>query len=159
MKNMKIINRILFTGCISVFAVFGAAAQNLNPTVSVTREYEGKLLEVHKPSLDMNVPDSLTQFNLDFDYSVFENPYQGSYDFKPYSLDMRPAPEPYSGRSLYLKAAAVNTVTSALTEKARWILLTAAMTGTTWKPRPESRAGLISAGECSRSMQDITGYM
>ena len=106
MKNMKIINRILFTGCISVFAVFGAAAQNLNPTVSVTREYEGKLLEVHKPSLDMNVPDSLTQFNLDFDYSVFENPYQGSYDFKPYSLDMRPAPEPYSGRSLYLKAGA-----------------------------------------------------
>ena len=56
---MKIINRILFTGCISVFAVFGAAAQNLNPTVSVTREYEGKLLEVHKPSLDMNVPDTV----------------------------------------------------------------------------------------------------
>ncbi|MGM9741993.1 MAG: hypothetical protein ACI3ZC_02920 [Candidatus Cryptobacteroides sp.] len=103
---MKTIYRIFFTGCLSAFAVFNAAAQSLNTTVSVTREYEGKLLEAHKPSIKMNVPDSLTQFNLDFDYSVFENPYKGSYDFKPYTLDMRPAPEPYSGRSLYLKAGA-----------------------------------------------------
>ena len=55
----------------------GLSAQNLNPTVSVSREYEGKLMEVSKPSVNMAVPDSLTEFNLKFDYSVFENPYRG----------------------------------------------------------------------------------
>ena len=68
----------------------GLSAQNLNPTVSVTREYQGKLMEVSKPSVKMAVPDSLTEFNLKFDYSVFENPYKGSYEFKPYNMDMRP---------------------------------------------------------------------
>ena len=84
----------------------GLSAQNLNPTVSVSREYEGKLMEVSKPSVNMAVPDSLTEFNLKFDYSVFENPYRGSYDFKPYNMDMRPDAEPYSGRKFYLKAGA-----------------------------------------------------
>ncbi len=81
-------------------------AQNLNPTVSVTRAYEGKLMEVHKPMQVMAVPDSLTRFDLDFDYSVFDNPYKGAYDFKPYELEMKPEPEPYGGRRLYLKAGA-----------------------------------------------------
>ena len=84
----------------------GLSAQNLNPTVSVTREYQGKLMEVSKPSVKMAVPDSLTEFNLKFDYSVFENPYKGSYEFKPYNMDMRPESEPYSGRKFYLKAGA-----------------------------------------------------
>ena len=55
-----------------------ASAQNLDPTVEVRRTYEGKLLEAHKPQLSMSVPDSLTRFDLDFDYSVFETPYKGS---------------------------------------------------------------------------------
>ena len=33
------------------FIALSAGAQNLNPTVSVTRDYEGKLMEVHKPSI------------------------------------------------------------------------------------------------------------
>ena len=57
------------------FIALSAGAQNLNPTVSVTRDYEGKLMEVHKPSMAMFVPDSLHRFDLDFDYSVFANPY------------------------------------------------------------------------------------
>lgn len=83
-----------------------AEAQNLNPTVSVTRDYEGKLVEIHKPMQTMAVPDSLLRFDLDFDYSVFDNPYRGAYDFKPYVLEMRPQAEPYTGRKLYLKAGA-----------------------------------------------------
>lgn len=58
----------------------GAAAQNLNPTVSVTRTYEGKLMDVHKPMETMAVADSMSRFDLDFDYSVFDNPYRGAYD-------------------------------------------------------------------------------
>ena len=60
------------------FVALSAGAQNLNPTVSVTRDYEGKLMEVHKPSMAMFVPDSLHRFDLDFDYSVFANPYKGA---------------------------------------------------------------------------------
>ena len=55
-------------------------AQNLDPTVEVSRAYEGKLMEVHKPVLAMEVPDSVMQFDLEFDYSVFESPYKGSYE-------------------------------------------------------------------------------
>ena len=68
------------------FVALSAGAQNLNPTVSVTRDYEGKLMEVHKPSMAMFVPDSLHRFDLDFDYSVFANPYMGAYYSKPYVL-------------------------------------------------------------------------
>lgn len=83
-----------------------ASAQNLNPTVSVSRAYEGKLMEVHKPMQKMFVPDSLMRFDLDFDYSVFDNPYKGSYEFKPYALEMKPEASEYAGRKLYLKAGA-----------------------------------------------------
>lgn len=85
---------------------FIASAQNLDPTVEVNRAYEGKLLEVHKPELEMAVPDSIRSFDLDFDYSVFENPYKGSYDFKPYQLLMRPMASERDFNSFWLKAGA-----------------------------------------------------
>lgn len=103
---VRIYKKIFFGAALFIAGMEASSAQNLNPTVSVTRAYEGKLMEVHKPALPMNVPDSLTKFNLDFDYSVFDNPYKGSYDFKPYSMQMKPQAEPYSGRTLYLKAGA-----------------------------------------------------
>ena len=83
-----------------------ALAQNLDPTVVVDRAYEGKLMEAHKPALEMAVPDTVMRFDLDFDYSVFENPYKGSYEFNPYLLSMKPsAPTDEAGR-LYLRAGA-----------------------------------------------------
>ena len=69
---MKMISRYICVVCAAV-AGFSAAAQNLDPTVVVDREYEGKLMEVHKPALQMAVPDSVTRFDLDCDYSVFES--------------------------------------------------------------------------------------
>ena len=53
-----------------------AYGQNLNPTVEVTNAYEGGASSINKPAQQMAVPDSVTRFNLDFDYSVFEKPYQ-----------------------------------------------------------------------------------
>ena len=85
---------------------FAAGAQNLDPTVVVNRAYEGKLMEVHKPMLEMVVPDSLRQFDLDFDYSVFENPYKGSYEFKPYELLMKPVSADMDKSVFWLKAGA-----------------------------------------------------
>ena len=59
--------------CAAVFATaLTAGAQNLNPTVEVTNQFEGKVMEVAKPVIDMAVPDSLLRFDLEFDYSVFE---------------------------------------------------------------------------------------
>ena len=85
-------------------------AQNLDPTVVVNRTYEGKLLEVHKPVIEMAVPDSVQQFNLDFDYDVFENPYKGSYDFKPYQLLLKPVSSDVDMPALWLKAGAGYTL-------------------------------------------------
>ena len=76
-------------------------AQNLDPTVEVSRAYEGKLLEVHKPVMPMSQPDSVSQFNLKFDYSVFDNPFKGSYEFNPYMLNMRPEPAAFDGKTFY----------------------------------------------------------
>lgn len=87
-------------------SVSAAVAQNLDPTVEVSRAYEGKLMEVSKPVRDVNVPDSVGTFRLDFDYSVFENPYRGAYEFSPYLMDMRPSSSVYEPRSFYLKAGA-----------------------------------------------------
>lgn len=101
--------RNIFVIC--VFCAFsgffqGLGAQNLDPTVEVTREYEGKLMEIHKPMLEMSVPDSLTHFALDFDYSVFDSPYRGSYDFNPYLLSMKPSMADMGENRMYLKAGA-----------------------------------------------------
>ena len=80
--------------------------QNLNPTVEVTNIYQGNPSEVHKPQTNMAIPDSLMRFDMDFGYEVFEKPYQGAYNFKPYMLEMRPDKDAYRGRKLYLKAGA-----------------------------------------------------
>ncbi len=100
MKNIFVIS--IFS---CIFAV-SAAAQNLDPTVEVSREYEGKLVEVHKPAFTMAVPDSVTRFALDFDYSVFENPYKGSYEFNPYLLTLKPSVSGSGESRFYLKAGA-----------------------------------------------------
>ncbi len=100
MKRIYLVSAaMLMTAAVS----FG---QNFNPTVEVTNTYQGNASEVHKPLLEMNVPDSLLRFDLDFDYEVFEKPYQGAYSFKPYMLNLRPAKDAWRGRKLYLKAGA-----------------------------------------------------
>lgn len=91
---------------VAVLAGQRLSAQDLDPTVEVSRSYEGKLMEVHKPVLKMAVPDSVTRFDLDFDYSVFESPYKGSYEFSPYAMDMRPSASVEKRNNLYLKAGA-----------------------------------------------------
>ena len=93
---------------LTVLAAFlqTSKAQNLDPTVEVNRAYEGKLMEVHKPVLKMEVPDSVMQFDLEFDYSVFESPYKGSYEFNPYLLSMKPGTVPDGSRNFYMRAGA-----------------------------------------------------
>ena len=83
-----------------------AYGQNLNPTVEVTNAYEGGASSIAKPAQQMAVPDSVTRFNLDFDYSVFEKPYQGAYEFTPYYVQLKPTPKASTTEKFYLRAGA-----------------------------------------------------
>ena len=94
-----------FAAAVSLVS-YSVSAQNLDPTVEVSRDYEGKLLVAHKPILDMAVPDSVYRFDLDFDYSVTDTPYKGAYEFVPYSVDMSLEPKQLDENVFYLKAGA-----------------------------------------------------
>ncbi len=85
---------------------FGLSAQNLNPEVQVTNEYVSQINDVVKQGPAMTVPDSMLRFDYHFDYSVFETPYKGAYEFSPYSVSITPAAGGYDGRKLYLRAGA-----------------------------------------------------
>ena len=89
---------------------FAAAAQTFNPTVVVTNDYEGKTIEARKKDLPMSVPDSLNKFDLSFDYSVFDHPYRGAYEFVPYAMDIRPEAAPESKKLLYINLGAGYTL-------------------------------------------------
>ena len=81
-------------------------AQNLNPEVQVTNEYETRIADVVKQGPAMTIPDSMLRFDYHFDYSVFESPYKGAYEFYPYSVTITPAAGGYDGRKLWLSAGA-----------------------------------------------------
>ena len=82
------------------------SAQNLNPTVEVTNDFQGKLMEVEKHGVQMAVPDSLLKFDWNFNYSVFDNPYKGAYEFSPYRIEMKPDATVRDNRRFYLRAGA-----------------------------------------------------
>lgn len=90
----------------ALVAALPAAAQNLNPEVQVTNDYETHMSDVHKAGTPMAIPDSLMQFSTVIDYSVFKTDYQGAYDFSPYAISMEPEAKPYEGSRLYLRAGA-----------------------------------------------------
>ena len=104
----KIICRILPAILSAAFnlSLQTAGAQNIDPTVEVTRQYEGKLAEVHKPVQTMPVPDSLQHFDLEFEYNVYDSPYGGTYSFDPLVLDMTPGAADFGRRTFMLKAGA-----------------------------------------------------
>ena len=79
MRRHTIAAALLF--CLLPFPL-KTAAQDLNPTVEVSRQYRGSLLDSEKPSVPMAMPDSVLRFDLEFDYSVFDNPFKGSYEFR-----------------------------------------------------------------------------
>lgn len=84
----------------------GAAAQNLNPTVEVTNTYRREASGIEKPDQLLPLPDSVSRFNYDFDYTVRSTPYRGSYEFKPYNVQLRPNARPDSQNTLYAKLGA-----------------------------------------------------
>ena len=84
----------------------GAAAQNLNPTVEVTNTYKREASGIDKPDQLLPLPDSVTRFNYDFDYTVRNTPYRGSYEFKPYNVQLKPVARPVTESVLFAKFGA-----------------------------------------------------
>jgi hypothetical protein len=82
------------------------AAQNINQSVQVTNDYVTRFADFQKQGPALQVPDSLYRFDYDFDYSVFETPYKGSYEFAPYRIAVTPEARLYDGNTLYLRAGA-----------------------------------------------------
>lgn len=106
---MTMMKKIIATILPAVLCVT-ALAQNLNPTVDITNTYVSKAGEGAKVVPQIQLPDSLTQFNYNFDYSVFDAPYKGAFEFSPYSVNFSPDPTPYGGRTLFVRAGAGYTL-------------------------------------------------
>jgi hypothetical protein len=100
MMRKYIVSAVLFSLPLCAFS------QNINPTVQVTNDYQGKIMEVHKGELPVSVADSLLKFDWNFDYAVTDNPYRGAYDFSPYLIDTTPEATPLKQSKLYLRAGA-----------------------------------------------------
>ena len=83
-----------------------AAAQSLNQTVSITNKYLTGSDGEEKLYAPVALPDSLTRFNYKFDYSVFETPYKGAFEFSPYSIRLVPDPSVPDSRNLFVRAGA-----------------------------------------------------
>lgn len=104
LNNMRIERYIVALAALG-FAV-AVKAQDLDPTVTVTRQYQGKLVEVTKPEVNVTIPDSLRTFDLNIDYSIFDNPYKGAYEFNPYLMDIKPQADGFYGNEFYVRAGA-----------------------------------------------------
>lgn len=100
-RFMKRLLTVLF-----ISAAFGATAQNqtIDPTVEVNRDYQGKMLETTKSRLSTAAADSLSQFNLNFNYSFFDKPYKDMYEFSAVPSASMPEEAPAARPSFVAKA-------------------------------------------------------
>ena len=86
MKTIPTINAatLLFTSLLLFsYPLKGQQQSRINPKVEVQRDYEGQIMEVAKPKLSINIPDSISQFNIAMDYTIFDKPYHDLYAFTP----------------------------------------------------------------------------
>lgn len=98
--------KLILTALLALSAVVSLRGQgSITQTIQVTNSYEAEAPAVAKQDLPMALPDSLLRFDLDYNYTVFDNPYKGSYEFKPYLIGIRPEVPASKGR-LYVKAGA-----------------------------------------------------
>lgn len=105
MKRGVIIFAALFSG-----ALLCAQNSNLNPTVQVTNTYESRIQNVDRQVMKVAVPDSLYKFDLNFNYTGFENPYKGNEEFNPFFTELDIAERTLKSKDLYLKAGAGYTL-------------------------------------------------
>lgn len=98
--------RKILTAIFALGLCLGTAAQNLNQTVSISNTYLSGSEDEEKQYVPVALPDSLTRFSYKFDYSVFETPYKGAFEFSPYSVRMIPDSSVPDSRALFVRAGA-----------------------------------------------------
>ncbi len=57
--------------------------QKIDPTVKIERDFDNKTPNIHKSTLNSSINDTLSNFNLNFNYSIFDKPYRDLYEFSP----------------------------------------------------------------------------
>ncbi len=87
-------------------ACVALSAQNFNESVEVTNDLLVDLSGSQRKTVNMNIPDSISKFKLNFDYSVFAQPYKGAYEFTPYNVLFRPLSQRESIPRFYVSAGA-----------------------------------------------------
>ena len=75
--------KYIITILMLAFATALQAQQKIDPTLEVEKDFDGKMSNIVKGALNTSVPDSLTSFNLNFNYSIFDKPYRDLYEFSP----------------------------------------------------------------------------
>lgn len=94
----------------SICGIISAQNTGLNSTVRVTNEFTGTTVDADRPSMPVEVPDSLRRFNLDFDYTGFETPYRGNDEFNPFLTELLMEKRVPESRKFHLKAGAGYTL-------------------------------------------------
>jgi len=84
----------------------GALAQDLDRTIKISNDYKVGTPDLKKISTAVSVPDSVSHFNYNFDYSVFEAPYKGAFEFHPFLSRMAPVSSIDKSSTFWLKAGA-----------------------------------------------------
>lgn len=69
--------------CTAALPVTLFSQQKIDPTLEVKRDFDAKLLEIQKSRLNTVFSDTVGNFNLIFDYSIFEKPIKDLYEFSP----------------------------------------------------------------------------
>lgn len=100
---MKTIHSLFISILLLSISVSAAYAQAIDPKVEVSREFDVKLIEINKPNLSTKIADSLSKFNISFDYSVFEKPYKDLYEFVPHRSLLLEKNRPQEYPLAYLK--------------------------------------------------------
>ncbi len=96
---MKNISKVVL--CILTSIPFTMMAQSIDPIVEVSSQYKVDMGEIHKPSIDLSVNDSLQRFDINFDYSIYDRPYQNLYVFAPYSYTQIKHPQELGNNILF----------------------------------------------------------
>lgn len=92
--------------CAGLLSGICAVAQNFNESVEVTNDLVVDMSGLQRKTIEIQVPDSLSEFKLKFDYSVFSKPYKGAYEFTPYNVLFRPISSEQRAPWLYVNAGA-----------------------------------------------------
>ena len=102
--------KIFLTAAAALALLAPLSAQNINQSVQVTNDYVTRFADFQKQGASMQIPDTLYRFDYNFDYSVFDTPYKGSYEFSPYQILVTPEKRAYDGSDFYLRAGAGFTI-------------------------------------------------